>query len=1212
MKYPLKLKQTASAIAFLLIALMIFPLTTLSVLAQATTGTLRGVVTDQSGAVIASADVVAKNTATGVETKTKSNSEGIYNIPNLIPGKYTLTVEAGNFKRTVYTDVDVRLGQIAAIDVALQAGGITETVTVVAGTETIIQKETSQISTNFESRQVADLPSNVAGSGIDTLALLVPGVTPGFGNVNGNGTSLSVNGNRARSNNFSIDGQDNNDLAIGGPSFFVSNQDTVQDFQVITNNFSAQFGRNQGAIVNIVTKAGTNDLHGSAFLFHRDRKLFETLTNKERIALNPDGSRANPEAPPLLYNVYGGTFGGPVIKDKAFFFGSYQGIKTRESFIARAGALAILAEDLPRLKADFPGNPIAAAIADFSAFAITDFGNVRPRTDLADPFDTITIGGHTYRAAFPEREFRTGTSTPDEQQEFTGRGDVKFSDKDSVWARYLFQDGNFNDSLGGPNGFTGDVPFRSQNLGASWSRQISNNAINEFRFAYSKLFVNFGGGCEGLKGCIPTSKDVSIAYTNLSFGLITGDVTGASLQGVGGGTGLPQGRNIQAYQFVDNFSLTRGRHQIVFGADIRRLPNSSTFLPAVNGQFNVREPGRLIRNSPFRVTLAIGQPTIEYNETDQFYFFQDDWKVRDNLTLNLGIRYEFIGQPINTLHDLTVARESDPQTAVWRQNLPIEARTVPQIPADKNNWAPRVGFAYTPRFWKKFMGEDATVIRGGYSIAYDPAFYNILVNVQGSAPVTFNNLTSNPATPTPTNPVLFPVPTGALTGDRVRAFAQSSGVVRTNTFDPRLLSTLTTVAPDFHLPYAEQWSLGIQRQINATNVFEARYLGTHGVSLFQSVATNPRIDRLVNGFTISSDIFGSPLPEPIVFPGFPNLVPQGVIPLTCVNDTATPDNEGACQGRLRRQGRELSRQNSAQSIFHSLQTRYNGRLFRQLTLGAAYTLSKTLDNASEIFGFQENSLAQNPFNISGGERSYSGFDRRHAFSMNGIWDIPAFKDQKGVIGHLLGGWQLNSTYILTSGLRFTPFQGAGINVAIPSYIDDLGGDNLKPFYGNLNADGRLVGISQVDAHILAPAFGFTSINIRNPNGFYSLNELNNGRIVEVSKDQVRYIFNGPGAARLFGNPYGDVARNTEKGPRIHQVNAGIFKNTRINERVRIQFRTEIFNLFNHNNPGVGLNSVGAVPSLAIESAGVVGGSFNETQDMEFGRRIIQFGLKIIF
>jgi hypothetical protein len=220
------------AAAALLGAIRIAP-----VMAQATTGTIRGTIVDQNGAVIPEANVVAKNQDTGVSSAPfKSTKEGVFVIPNLNPGKYTVSVESQSFKRSVYTDVEVRLGQDTILSATMQPGGVTETVTVTAGAETAIQTESSQISASFETRKVAELPSNAAGGGIDTLALLAPGVVPGFGNVNNNGETLSVNGQRARSNNFTIDGTDNNDLSIGGPNLFVTNQDQVQEFQIITNN----------------------------------------------------------------------------------------------------------------------------------------------------------------------------------------------------------------------------------------------------------------------------------------------------------------------------------------------------------------------------------------------------------------------------------------------------------------------------------------------------------------------------------------------------------------------------------------------------------------------------------------------------------------------------------------------------------------------------------------------------------------------------------------------------------------------------------------------------------------------------------------------------------------------------------------------------------------------------------------------------------------
>jgi hypothetical protein len=649
------------------------------------------------------------------------------------------------------------------------------------------------------------------------------------------------------------------------------------------------------------------------------------------------------------------------------------------------------------------------------------------------------------------------------------------------------------------------------------------------------------------------------------------------------------------------------------------LRNAVPFLPNINGAFAIGGVNNFINNSPQSVTLAVGEPEIKYFETDQFYFFQDDWKVKDNLTLNLGLRYEYIGQPINTLNDITVERESSADTAIWKLSLPLEARTVPRLGADKNNWAPRLGFAWTPRFGGdgmvgRFLGEDATVIRGGYSIAYDPPFYNILLNISTASPVVFNNITQNPAVPSATAPVLFPFPTDNPIGSEVRAFAEATGQVVRGVADPRFLSA-TPVATDFHLPYAQQWSLGIQRQINRNNVAEVRYVGTHATGLFQSNNRNPRIDRLLNGFT-----FGG-----ITFPGFPNLVPAGLTPAVigqggCVNDPATPfiNESNNCVGRvIPTRGRILARENTASSIYHGLQMRYNGRIANQLTFGASYTWSKALDNSSEIFAFAENASSQNPFNINGAEKSLSAFDRRHGIAFNALWDVPFFKDQKGIVGHIAGGWQINGTHIITSGRRWTPSQFLHNTLSANGrgYTDPLIGDTFRPFYGNPDAPATDVGLYQIDAFLLNPLLGLgLTVPTDNPGQLYSFNAFNEGELVPISANDVRYIFNGPGAAIVKGTPFGDVPRNIERGPRLNQMNLGIFKNTRITERVTIQFRTEMFNALNHPNPGYGFPGFETVdtPDRFVEDAGLPGAAFADFGDMQLARRFIQFGLRVIF
>ena len=445
-------------------------------------------------------------------------------------------------------------------------------------------------------------------------------------------------------------------------------------------------------------------------------------------------------------------------------------------------------------------------------------------------------------------------------------------------------------------------------------------------------------------------------------------------------------------------------------------------------------------------------------------------------------------------------------------------------------------------------------------------------------------------------------------GPAIRAFAAQNNIVAVNTFDPRSL-TQTIVDPKFRSPYAEQWSLGIQRQINPRTVAEVRYLGTHGVGLFQQAITNPQFNRLITGFSATvKDAANQNVT--ITFPGFPNLVPQGLTPTVCPNYPGV--SHVTCDGRILPQARVLSRQNSAQSIYHSLQTRFGTRLFNQFTFQASYTFSKALDNASEIFAFQESPTAQDPFSIGHQERGYSGFDRRHAAAFNWLWDVPLYKSQEGLLGHLLGGFQLNGTYVVANGLRFTPRQNFNNNLlGGPTYVDYTTGDVLRPFTANPKADPMSVAITDIDLALLGLA-PYT----KSPTGLYSLTAFNKTKqLVPISLSDAFLVANLPGAAKMFGTPFGNAGRNSLIGPLLNQINMGIFKNTRIKERFTLQLRLEAFNVFNHPNPGYGLDSApatfnnGAVPDNNLQDAGI---SFMDPKQVEYNRRIIQLGIRFVF
>jgi hypothetical protein len=533
-----------------------------------------------------------------------------------------------------------------------------------------------------------------------------------------------------------------------------------------------------------------------------------------------------------------------------------------------------------------------------------------------------------------------------------------------------------------------------------------------------------------------------------------------------------------------------------------------------------------------------------------------------------------------------------------------------------------VGFAWSPRFWKGILGEDATVVRGGFSIAYDAAFYNILLNIQNASPfaaainVPVSLLVGNPGPPPGT--VVAPL-TADPTGTGVRAAAPGRGIL-----DPRLL-TRTDVASDFRSPYSEQFSLGVQHQFGRNQVAEVRYVGTHGVGLFQNLNGNFYVGPVLNGFTLTRNTITR------TFPGFASQLPAGTVEQVCVDNPATLDIESACNRREFKQGSVTTRSNTSQSIYHSMQSRYNGRFFNALTLGAAYTFSKTIDDSSEIFAFTGGDAlsvnAQNPYCRNRCERSLSALDRPHAFSTNFIFDVPYFREQRGVAGHFLGGWQINGTYILTSGATFTPgqsFSGATLGVGA-TYL--TAGD--RPFLTNSNVDPRLVGINAIDLRFFSAAAvfpGCPGVGCTQPtagpafgpfdNIFYSLNAFNaTGAVVPITLDQVHFVYNGPGSARYFGTPFGSSTRNSLRGPIFNSMNLGLFKNIKMGERFTLQLRGEAFNALNHPNPGFGTGSGNYLPNINVQNAGLPfanGSAFDEFTHMTFARRVLQFGARITF
>ena len=1066
---------------------------------QATTGSISGIVLDSNQGSVPNADVKITNTETGAEREATTSPEGLFAVPRLAPGTYVVKVTKQGFRVYEVRPVTVVLAQDTNLRVALEIGSVSETVEV-EGSTPLVETTTAQTTATFDNKQIAELPA-LSGR-LDAIALLSPGVIPGFGNVNSNGTTLSVNGQRSRSNNFTIDGQDNNDNSIGGPGLFLSNVDVVKEFSIVTNNFSAEYGRNQGAIVNLVTKSGTNTMHGALYGYHQNSRLFANIYENDRDGL---------PKPRFNDNTDGGAVGGPFKQDKAFYFFNFQSDQSKavstntsasNAFVITPNGLATLigkCGPTNTLTAYRDHGPFAQAIGNPQVLT----GSVRMSTYLA-----LAAGDPCGGADF---NFETGrvtrtVATPFNQYDWGMKYDFILSQKNTLNVRYLFQDGVTKNANFSSAGYEIDIPFRSQNVGATYTRQISSRQVNEFRFNYGRLSVAFEGANTFKLSDIQNNiaRFVMPAAQAVSLPRLPNGNPGFLSYGLA--TNLPQNRVVNTYQFVDNWSIQAGRHSLKTGVDIRRQLTPTAFLPQINGQFSFNSISRYARNEPTRLNASAGDLTLHIKETDVFTYFQDDFKIKPNFTLNLGVRYEYTGQPLNVVHDVSLARESDPAKALWLQSLPIDQRTVPKINADLNNWAPRFGFAYTPQWGKRLFGDHKSVIRGGFSMAYDPSFFNLLLNVSTAAP----NVFLYALTGTATSPTGVSVPAN-VTGAALKAqFAPPL-----NTADPRLANQ-TQFAHPFLSPYAENWTFGIQRELTSRAAFEVRYAGSRGVKLFQSINANPNVANFVNN-------------------GFGSFVPAGITP-------------GPVSGRVDDNFRLVRvRGNSAASTYHGLQSEFRGQLFHQLTTTLSYTYSHNIDNVSEVFSFFGTggsvAFSQNPFDFNKGERGSSNIDLRHVVAWSFIWDIPAFKSQHGAVGHILGGWEASGIYRWSTGRPMTPVCfSCGNPVNDTAFANTFIGtfDTARPFLSNPNAPVGSVG-------------QYTS------NSSASLVDFNTG--APTTPDKVQFIINDLNAAQVLGTPFG-VGRNTLRAPHFNRADFAMFKNVKITERLSTQIRWETRNIFN--------------------------------------------------
>lgn len=1132
--------------------------------AQTSRGTVSGVVTDPNNAVIAGAEVTIINAETSVSRSAVTNGEGIYRFEAIDPGTYSVKITAPNFGTVIKNDVAVNANQTSTVDTQLAPGAAAIEISVTAESGALLQTEAPVRGGNISRAQVTELP--VASRNPTLLALTLPGVSSNRGGFGDN--TFSVNGARGRSNNFLIDGTENNDISVAGQGFKITNPDAVQEVSVQTSNYDAEFGRSGGAVVNAITRSGTNEFHGT-LSYLLDSRVDDAITSSE----SRDPAIAANGLPFGIENIYSGTFGGPVYfprfgeggrrvydgRNKTFFFVAYQEDRQRSN--SQSQLVTPTAAGRARLRQLFPQG--ANANVDLYLNATQNAVAVASPINIA----LGTVNG-VNRGDIEFGTFFRGFKVLNTDKQFQVRIDSQLTERDQFSARFL------SDSqlipFGGTVGTSTFEGFDADNTGKYYNFLLANTHVfssvftNETRLAYNRIDLGFPiTDPGGPGGTLP----------RINIQLLTS---------LGTSTSFPQGRIANNYVVQDTATYVKGNHTFRGGVDFLRQisTQAAPFAPRGTLTFSASTGFSAFANFVDNVGGSGGTAAKDFGSAvynPALYrtaaFFQDRWKVSDALTLTLGLRYEYFGTPFNTLRTAayTGLFNVDPATRLGPYALPN------QVQADRNNFAPTVGIAYSPTGGGplgRLFGERKTVLRAGYQIGYDSFYNNIASNAAVSSPnIVATTLSSSvtAANPRGTPNFLQSLPTTAAA------------------LTP--LSAQTLIAGNLVNPYYQRWSAGLQRELPFNTVVDISYVGSKGTKLYITEDANPlvRPDLRLN----------TPA-------GYPNCTPQTNVTAAQANAQFAAGTLCPLSGRLDNiQGSRGVRTNGGSSIYHAGQIEVRRRFADNFMLTGAYTFSKLIDNASEVFssiagGFSNQPTFQTPLVLGGdrAERGLSLFDRTHRATFTYIVESPWFRDQRGAAGRLLGGWQLSGVTTFESGVPFTVFNGLD--------SDGIGGSTGdRPNFNPLGQPG-------VRARPVVDAQGFITGYV-NPDANNAPIDPSTARYIGLPA----FVAGQPGSVARTGN----LGRNTERSPGLNNWNMNVMKRTRVRENVTFEFRTEFYNVFNHPQVGQGSSSPFSPPGNPTGS-NFIASSVNtstagfflvpNTSNTDNGGRVIRYQLKLIF
>ena len=1124
--------------------------------AQDQNGTLRGVVLDKQGAAVPNAQVTATNENTNVARNTITSSSGVYEFVSLLVGTYTLKVEASGFSTYVRPGVQVLAAQITNVTAKLEVGAVSTTIEVSSGAN-LVQTESSQLSGTFSDRTVSDVPvATGANTSVLNFVMFLPNTTAPAGGTSGYGGSIG--GLRGRSNSFRIDGVDNLD-----PTTTVASQqvvpDAVEELVVNQNIYSAQYGRGAGGQFNVITKSGTNQLHFDAWIYN-DNRDYNAASNQE-IASIANGS--SPGKFRYDFNRVGGDMGGPLEKDKLFVYGAYEldnlGLQGNAPT-----ALAPTASGLNMLTGLAVDSQVKDLLAQFP-IAPVQTSSILIKTPAVPAGVVVPVG--TVIALAPSYS---------NQMDYDISGDWKISNPQDLHLRYLAE------RIRQPN-FGGSFPqAQFASFAASDDHRVIVNHVwtgsrfvNDFRASYARYSQTFP-----LTG-------VAQNYPTLTIDDLNGITIGPSAN-------LPQYKVFNEYELGNTVSYVLGRHSLKFGGEYFWFTSPSNFLSSSRGQYGYTSDNngggglqQLINDQfPSKAGASLqglGSGFFSGNSKDFSLFVQDDIKVTPRLTLNLGLRYDFFGNPQGTQENALNSVASLPGTPLIF-NVPKN---------DWNNVGPRVGFAWDP------TGSGKWAVRGGGSVAYDVIPWNYYTNslpIQTQVVLNSGGAacggTFGPA------PAWCNNPNGA--GFLAHGAMKLNFVPLTNQTAAR--NQTAAIMVDSKAPKIFSWSLEMEREISKNTSVEFRYLGTRALELPVQMQLNS-ITAFQNG--------ALPLPTYIHAADIPSTFSTSSPTLAQFN--ALMGVAGAGGRRYAAQGFTLgpitAEEPVGASTYHGGAAQVRHRFEHGLELQANYTFSKDMDDSTNDLS----TSAVNPrrpedsFNLRN-EWARSALDVRNKVALTYVYDTPKVDSHSRYVRGVLNGWEWTGSYLFQTGQPIT----------IQSGVDSNGNGDAATDRAILNPAGT-EGVGSLVNRVCRTSAGSTSVTITaNSNSACAANLTVGyvsdgvGGVAAGINPNAKYIQAGVGTVTNLG-------RNTYTSPHTNIWNMALLRNVKATERFTLQFRVEAYDIF--NNPEYTLNQVDIFShttnalnqSYANLNASVRGGTFlNAPALFPSTVRKVVFGLKLIY